>query len=367
MGNLDINKTQMSDLTNQVSQYEVTPLNVETPQDLEETAYTIKRASEYWGWFNTHPDLQSAFVMKGIWDVGKGYTADPETMAILDHINGNGKQSFRDILFSMDIATNLYGEAYAEIIRDKDSGELINLKLLNPANMRTIYGKRGEIKRYEQFGNIKDKSLTFNTWKPDEILTFSNMGGICGKMGGISKIEAMENTLKADMESFDDVRKVMHSQAIPLILWKLKTDDTATITDFVNKINRARALGGENLFIPDDESIVTHELVEVNLSQTIFEWRNDIRNKFYRVLGMPQIVFGSSQSTESGGKVEMMAHENVFEFGQSYIEEQIWQQLYLKINLISPTSILSDLQTDQAKDTGQMGMNQTEMKPGVNE
>jgi hypothetical protein len=364
MGNLNITNTTLGDNTNSVAQYEIGALNVETPQNLEETEYTIKRAAEYWGWFNTHPDLQSAFVMKGVWDVGKGYTADAETMVILDHINGNGKQSFKDILFSMDISTNLYGESYAEIIRDEDTDELINLKLLNPANIKTIYGKRGDIIRYEQFNTNKIKQTE---WKPEQILHFSNMGGICGKMGGISKIEALENTLKADMESFDDVRKVMHSQAIPLILWKLKTDDVTTINAFVNKINTARKLGGENVFIPDDDNIVTHELVEINLSQAIFEWRNDIRNKFYRVLGMPQIVFGSSQSTESGGKVEMMAHENVFEFGQSYIEEQIWQQLYLKINLISPTSILSDLQTDQSKDSGQMGMNQTEMKPGVGE
>jgi hypothetical protein len=365
MGNLNINNAVLGDNKNQVAQYEISALNVETPQDLEETEYTIKRANEYWSWFNVHPDLQSAFVMKGIWDTGKGYTADAETMVILDHINGNGKQTFKDILFSMDISTNLFGESYAEIIRDEDTGELINLKLLNPANIKTIYGKRGDIIRYEQFNAHAKNTVT--TWKPEDIFVLSNMGGICGKMGGISKIEAMENTLKADMESFDDVRKVMHSQAIPLILWKLKTDDPTTIGNFVNKINTARKLGGENVFIPDDDNIVTHELVEVNLSSAIFEWRNDIRNKFYRVLGMPQIVFGSSQSTESGGKVEMMAHENVFEFGQSYIEEQVWNQLYLKINLISPTSILSDLQTDQAKDSGQMGMNQTEMKPGVGE
>ena len=134
MGNLDINKTQQSDFTNQVSNYEVDSLNVREATNLDETVWTNDRASIQWGWFNTNPDLKSALVMKAIWDVGKGYTADPETMVVLDHIKGNGKQSFRDILFSMEIMKRIYGDAFAEIIRDKETEEIINGKLRHNKN-----------------------------------------------------------------------------------------------------------------------------------------------------------------------------------------------------------------------------------------
>ena len=365
MGNLDITKTAQSDFTNQVTSYEVTPVNVDEARDLEETVWTNNRASIQWGWFNSNPDLKSALIMKAIWDVGKGYTTDPKTKIILEHIKGNGKQTFRDILFSMEIMKRIYGDAFAEIIRDKKTRALINIKLLNPANIRVVFDKWGVIKRYEQFNDENKDGPT--TWTPEEILHFSNLS-MCGQIHGISEIDVLEPTLKADEESFADVRKVMHSQAIPMILWKLKTDKVTDINDFVAKINRARSLGGENLFIPDDDNLVTHELVEINLSNAIFEWRNDIRNKFYRNIGLPQIIPGAGgNSTESESKVIYTAYGNIVENDQKYVEEQIWNQLYLKIDLIPPESLIPQLQADTSKDTGQMGVTPGEMSPAVSQ
>ena len=367
MGNLDTTKTQQSDFTNQVKEYEVTPLNVNEAKDLEETVWTNDRASIQWGWFNSNPDLKSALVMKAIWDVGKGYTADVHTTNILNLISGNGKQTFRDILFSMEIMKRIYGDAFAEIITHNgkklsEGGIIINVKLLNPANIKVIFNKKGIIKRYEQFSTTAKDVVT--KWDKEEILHFTNMS-MCSQIHGISEIDVLEPTLKADEESFADVRKVMHNQAIPMILWKLKTDDTTKIADFVTKVNRARSLGGENLFIPDDDNLVTHELVEINLSAAIFEWRNDIRNKFYRNIGLPQIIPGAGgNSTESESKVIYTAYGNIVENDQKYVEEQIWTQLHIRIDLIPPESLIPQLQSDTRKDTGQMGVTAGEMSPG---
>ena len=65
---------------------------------------------------------------------------------------------------------------------------------------------------------------------------------------------------------------------------------------------------------------------------------------------MPQVIFGQAQATESGGKIEYLAHEQVFEKDQKYLEKQIWNQLRLKINLISPVSLIEALQQDENKD-----------------
>jgi hypothetical protein len=68
---------------------------------------------------------------------------------------------------------------------------------------------------------------------------------------------------------------------------------------------------------------------------------------------MPMIIFGASGSTESGGKIEYTGHEQVWEHRQRYLEKQLWNQLAIKINLISPASLLENLKTDEAKDARQ--------------
>jgi hypothetical protein len=76
---------------------------------------------------------------------------------------------------------------------------------------------------------------------------------------------------------------------------------------------------GENIYIPDDKNTLSYEVIQVNIASTIMAWRDDIRNKFYRTLGLPLIVFGSSGSTESGGKIDYLAHEQVFSHDQKFI------------------------------------------------
>ena len=61
---------------------------------------------------------------------------------------------------------------------------------------------------------------------------------------------------------------------------------------------------GENIYIPDDDNTISYEVVQVNPNAMIMEWRNDIRNKFYRTIGLPQVVPGAGgSSTESESKV----------------------------------------------------------------
>ena len=105
------------------------------------------------------------------------------------------------------------------------------------------------------------------------------------------------------------------------------------------------------MFIPDDEDVVSHEIVQTTPSPAIFNWRDDLRNKFYRAIGLPQVVPGAGgQSTESESKVIYLAFERIVHHEQKYIEDQIWQQLYLKIKLIPPATLSANLQQDQGKD-----------------
>lgn len=345
-----MSKLSETDYENNVDDVEVAYATTNGPTGNGETYYTNDKFVKWWGYFNEIGDLQSALLMKAIWDVGKGYVTDVETKVILDHITGDGKDTFRDILYNLDLIRYINGDSYAEIIRDEESGTLVNLKPLDPSSIRVVFDEKGLIIRYEQFAKNKGKK-PIAKFKPNEILHLRNSRA-ADSMSGISKIAALEKTILADNENFDDMKKLMHRQVKPFIIFKLKTDKETEIDAFISKLERVRNKT-EDLIIPDDENIISWEVVQVNLPAAIFEWRTDMRNKFYRQVGMPLIIFSSGGSTESGGKMEYLAHEQVFENEQKYLEDQIWQQLQLKINLIPPTSLLQDLATDQAKDANQ--------------
>ena len=65
------------------------------------------------------------------------------------------------------------------------------------------------------------RSKVIATFKPSEMFHLSN-NRLADQIHGISDIESLDKTLLAELESFDDVTKVMHRQAKPFIIFKLK-------------------------------------------------------------------------------------------------------------------------------------------------
>lgn len=349
--NLNLNSAKASDLTNAVEDFEIPALNVDSAGDQKETEWMNSNWQTYWGAFNSFADLKSAMIMKATWNVGKGYTTDEVTKAILENLTGWGKDTFLDIIFNMELIKRVGGDAYAEIIRNK-AGTLVNLKPLDPGTIKIIVNRKGVIKRYEQSVKINEKSQTVNKWKPNEIFHLSN-NRLADQIHGISDIESLKSTLEAEEESFEDMKKIMHRQARPMIMFKLGTDDTTKVSNFISKMDAATN-DGENIYVPDDENAVTWDVVQVNVSQLVMQWRDDIRNKFYRTIGLPQVVPGAGgKSTESESKVIYLAFEQLVEKDQKYLEEQIWSQLAIKLDFIPPATLAQDLQRDESKDAGQ--------------
>lgn len=346
---IGISNAVMSNMTDVVADVTVNSLNTDSANGQKEFYWQNTKWSQYWGYFNSIPELKSALLMKATWDVGKGYTCDSNTKVILDHVSGWGKDTFLDILFNLDLISRLAGDAFAEIIRDKDTGLLLNLKPLDPGSIRIVVDEKGLILRYEQFSNFSKQ--TINNFDPEDILHISH-NRLADQIHGISDIISMEQTILAELESFTDIKKIMHRFARPMIIFKLGTDDPSKIEAFKNKMDQALNKG-ENIYVPDDKNTLSYDIVQININNVVMSWRDDIRNKFYRTLGLPLIVFGSSGSTESGGKIEYLAHEQVFSHDQKFLEEQIWNQLYLRIKLNSPVTLLENLRSDERKDADQ--------------
>lgn len=351
----------LTDMSNQITDYSVTPMNTDGPTGSGETEYTNQNWSKQFGYFNTNADLKSAILSKATWVVGKGYTTpDARTKVILESIKGWGKDTFDEILFNLDVTRRIGQDAFAEIIRDPETDELINLKVLDPSTMKIVVDEKGILDHYIQTSKFPQKGILNKIknfvglqqtikFKPEEIFHLTN-NRIADQIHGISDISAVEDVLKADTESFNDLKKIMHHQAVPFIMWKLKTDDATKIATFKTNLDNARKLG-EDFIIPDDDDAVSSEVVQLSPSPMVMEYRNEIRKKFYRTIGLPELLpSGGGDSTESGGKIGYLAWEQIVEKEQRFWEQQIWKQLKLKINLIPPATLSQDLQTDNSKD-----------------
>ena len=343
-----LSNTATSNMTSVVQDVNVTALNTDGANGQDEYTWQNLNWSKYWGYFNEIPELKNALITKAIWVVGKGYECDPETKVILDHITGWGKDTFKDVIYNQYLIMRLAGDSFAEIILDDKKTTLLNLKPLDPSSIKIVVDKKGIIKRYEQVNKITNSVITF---KPSEIFHLSH-NRLADQIHGISDIVSLQKTIDADNEHFTDMKKIMHRQAKPMIMFKLGTDDPSKISAFVNKMDAA-VNKGENIYVPDDKNTLSYEVIQVNIASNTLAYGDSIRQRFYCSLGLPLSVFGAGTGTESQSKIEYLAHEQVFAHDQRFLEEQIWNQLYLKVKFVSPVTLLENLQTDERKDANQ--------------
>lgn len=315
----------------------------------EEIDYFNKDWQEEWDLFNAIPKLKNAILMKAIWNTGRGYTASTRVMKELEHITGYGKQTFKQILFNMDVESMIGGDAYAEIIRDEESGIPLNLKVMNPGNVHIIRDPSGMILRYELDIGKGQKRKTF---KPEQVL-HKSYELLADQAHGTGIVKGLKKQILADDKLFDNIDRIVKYQSMPFVIFKVKSDDPVKIASFKAKLKDVRT-DGEDLVVPDDENLLSWEVVQINPSSIILEWRADIRNEFYRAVKLPQVIVGQGgQGTESDSKVVYTAFEQIVQHEQKDWEDTIWQQLNRKINLIHPNTLLDDMQTDEQKDANQ--------------
>ena len=350
MAELKISSAMSSDMTNRVADIEIPSKEIESVSSEGETEYINPNWAKQLGIYKTIPEFKIALDMRSIWTVGKKIDASPFVKVILDNITGWGKDTFRSILKNMIIVKRLGQDSFAEIVRD-DEGDLFNLKPLDPSRIKVIYNSSGLIKRYEQISKLRGNSNII--FQPGEIFHLTNKR-IADEIHGTSDSESLQSILDANKESFDDMKKLMHRYVKPIMKFMLDTDDENKINAFVAKMD-AIVNKGENIYIP--MKTVEQELISVPANATLnpLPWREHLRNYFYQVVGMPQIIMGSSgEFTESTAKIAYLAFEQSVEDEQTDIEEQVWDQLGLRIKLSFPASLRNELISDTAKDSGQL-------------
>ena len=308
----------------------------------KETEYQISKASQYLGYYKSVPELKIAIDAKATWTMGKGITAENADMLKLLPITGFGKDSFNSILENLIRAYHIYGDAFAEIIREGEN--VINLKVLDPGTIKIVADAKGIIKRYEQ----KQKS-GLKKFKPEDIFHLCR-NRIADEIHGVSIIDSVEDIILMRNEAMTDYKKLLHRNIYPVRIWHLDTDVPSKINTFKAKVAASKG-EGEDIFIP--KGSVETELASVpsNSSLNPMPWIQQLNQYFFQAVGVPQIIIGGSQElTQTAAQIAYLAFEQCIEEEQLFIEEQVLMQLEIEINLEFPASLQNNLLSDDRKD-----------------
>jgi len=348
MPNTDITQTTYTDTRTKVTDYSVAPQTPDGAGEQKETEYINANFTKWFGYYKKIPELKKAIDAFATWVLGKGYIVPAFYFErILDKITGWGEDTFQSILWNMLVIKKIHGDAYAEIIRDNKSGELVNLKPLNPAKMKTICNKQGRVIRYEQYDPISKKST--KTFDPPEIFHIVN-DRVADEIHGTGTIEACEWVILARNEAMADWRRILHRSTIRII--EVDEDDRSRMANL--KKDYAEAIDkGEVLLVPKGTGQI-QDFAPPNTAH--LETIRYYENFFYQALGVPKVILGGSEEfTEASSKISYLTYEQIYTREVVDLEADIWNQLGIRITFNKPASIKNEMLSSEEKNTGQVG------------
>ena len=345
MPETEISSTVASDIANTETTYSVDSQQTDAADGQNDTTWQMEDWPQNLGYYLEIPELQTAVDAKATWTMGAGFEAEETVKMLLGNIKGNGKDSFNDIISNMIRTYTIAGDAFAEIIRDKD-GILVNLKPLDPSTVVIVQSNKGRIKRYEYIAKTKDPKKKYN---PKKILHLSRKR-IADSIHGISVIPSCEMIIKMRNEAMTDWRTALHRNIHPLWIFHLDTDDQTKIDGFKAKMDGARATG-ENMYVPKGAVVPELQTVGQNSTLNPLAWIDRLNDYFFQAVNVPQIIIGNAKEfTDASGKIVYLSYEQSVKGEQLYVEEQILGQLNLEIQLTFPASLQNDLVSDDQKD-----------------
>lgn len=339
MGKGKISAGDYTDMTNAVTTYS-------SPSASSTSEESWLGSWDRWhGIYKDVPLLAALIEAKAMWTVGKGFKAEASTKTMLGKIRGNGKDTFNTILYNACKVYTIGGDFFAEIIETK-KGKLLNLKPLNPAMIKIMANSKGIITAYEQWDGFNK----VHRWAPNQIFHLA-WNRIADSIHGQSTVERLETTAQAYKEAKADMRIVFHRYVKPLIISHVDTDDATEIAEFKRKLDAA-VENGENLVLPFD-TLKNMEKMSIPQYSSLdpLPWIAALEREFIIAEGTPFVIIGTTEKsdTEASAKVLYLSFQQLIEWNQLFIEEQVLAQLGFKIELEFPASLEPALQEQQGK------------------
>lgn len=357
MASRDINQTTTT--SNTLQDYSVDPLTLDSTGDQKETEYVNTNWSTQLGYYKQIPELKQAIDAIAMWCAGRGWTADIPTKVILEKIMGWGEDSFQSIMMNAIRTKKIGGDAFIEIIRNTDTGTLINLKPLNPGDIKIVTNKAGLIIRYEQINRTNRRGN--KRFTPDQILHLCN-DRVGDEIHGVSVIDAVENVILARNEAMTDYRKVLHRNINPLKIFELDTDQANAVANFKTQYENMTK-DYEALIVPKGNAQVTIPSVPIQNPQA---WIQYLESFFYSAVGVPKAILGGTQDfTEAASKTAVFTFEQTWQTEQMELETDLWNQLGVRVKFNRPQSMKEDIQTNEAANGSQVGFQPNDTNVGA--
>lgn len=354
MSELNISPVTYTNMKGTVKDFSVNPSNIDSAGNQAETYWDNVNWNKNLGYYKTIPEVHQVIRTLVAWSVGKGYEADPEDEATIENWTGWGEDSFQSIMENMLTTMFINGDAYAEIIRNNETGQIINLKPLDPSVMRIVVGNNGIIKRYEQ-RNVTGKSQTF---KPFEIFHITNER-IASEIHGNGIVDACQWIIDARNEAMSDKRRVHHTSTIRVM--EVDSDDPDKLATL--KVQYADAIKrGEVLLVPKGN--VTFPDAPINYIDTL-EWIRYLESFFYVVSGVPKSIVNVEGFGEASSKIGYLTFEVAYTRIQTLLESDLRNQLAIFLKFNRPVSIGNQLQASEEANTGQTNIQPNDIRAGL--
>ena len=359
MGTGNLSNTTTTDLSNGVKNYSIDSKALDYANSGEtETFYYFSNATANFGYYKTDAALKSGIDTLANWVTGRGFQAlSMEQQATLELITGWGEDSFDSILNNMEVVKYVVGDAFAEIIRadnENPKSKLINLRPISPERVRLVVDKHGMLKRYD--------TLVDGNWialAKERVFHLCN-GRVADEIHGTARIEACKWIIDARNEAMSDWRRLSHRSSLRVLYVDV------TNTEKIRQIREQYKEGinkGEVIILPGKKGEIEFEDLVLPDVNAFLNWIQYLENFFYQVLGVPKAVMGGTVAVSEGNsKVGIFSWEQVYLTEQRLLEQDIWNQLYIKVTFDKPQSMMDNLQSNEAKNTSQMAFQPKDMK-----
>ena len=332
-----------SPITKTLNHYDISPATLEIYSNNQENIYDQTHFAKYLGFYKSIPELQAVINKKALWTIGKGFKASGSVKSQLESIKGNGKDTFDTITNNSIITYTIGGDSFSQIVKDAD--KLINLKPINPYTIRIVTDRYSMIKRYEQWFNGK----LVNKFEPEEIFHLA-WNKILDESHGNSTIEKLEKIIKMKNQAQEDMAVVFHCYVKPLVISEVDSDNATEVASYKSKLDSAFN-NMENLIIPKGTATLQLMSVPEYSSMNPIPWIELLNKYFVMAEGIPLVILGTGeQATEAIAKIQYLAFQQVIEFNQLFLEQQIKSQLGIDIEYEFPASLEQQLNQDNKKD-----------------
>jgi hypothetical protein len=355
MSELNFSSANTTDFTNQVPDFIVKQraLDIASPAS-DETYWYFADAVKRYGYYLGIPEVFSAVNAMATWAFGAGWSAqDARTKVILEHVIGQGKDTFLKIIWNAEVVKLVVGDAFIEIKRKEDT--IINMIPISPERVRVVFNKEGMIKRYDVWNQFEWREI-----KKENMLHIQNKR-IGDQIHGTCQFEAATFAIDAKNEALADERIIKHrDKALGIIYYE--TDKEGKIASANRAVENA-IKNGEMVGLPKDTAKI--EPYPSRSSEDRQSWISYLENFIYQLLGVPRSIATSDGTSEVGGKMGNVNFEPNYSKERLDMEEDLWAQQAIKVTFEKQVSLGGLQKETMAKNSGQTAIQPNDVEASM--